>query len=117
MGGAGSRQGHGHKDPTRPAPYPGLTGSECRGTRRVLPREAKGELIILLLVSSCQELPEKKEVSPWGQSLRTRERPETSSALATFPRREHCPGGGTPHFFPLPLQKFLEAAWPQDPYA
>ena len=54
--------------PLRLAPYPGFTGSDSRGTLRVLPREAKGELIVLLLDFSCQELPEKKEGS---QSLGT----------------------------------------------
>ena len=115
MGGARRRQGYGHKDPKRLAPYPGFTGSDCRGTLRILPREAKGELILLLLDSSRQEPPEKKEVSPWGQSPRTREQAETCSSLPTFPRRERCPGSGAPHVFPQPLQKFLEATWPQDP--
>lgn len=58
----------GTERPLRLAPYPGFTGSEGRGTFRVLLREAKGELIVLLLESSCQELPRgMQEVSPWGQ--------------------------------------------------
>lgn len=111
------RQGHEHKYPLRLVPYPGFTGSDCRGTLRVLPREAKGELIALLLDSSCQELPEKMEGSQsqgteGARGFRIR---ETSSSLISFPRREHCPGSSTPHFFPPPLQRFLEAGWPHDP--
>lgn len=84
-----------------------------------MPREAKGELIVPLLDSSCQELSEKKEGSQslgteGAQGFRTR---DTSSSLVSFPRKELCPGKSTPHFFPLHLQRFLGAAWPQDPCA
>lgn len=41
----------------RPASYPEFTVSDSRGTFRVLPREDKGELIVLLDFS-YQELPE-----------------------------------------------------------
>lgn len=107
--------------PPRPrqVPYAGFTGSDCRGTLRVLPREAKGEPIVLLRDASCQELPEKKEESQslgkeGAQGFGTR---ETSSSMVSFPRKKHCPGSSAPHFFPPPLQRFLEAAWSQDPCA